>query len=219
MEIRVTGSATIGMGDQPNWVDPVSGPGTRYRYSAWVRSASHRGTAKLQVREYLNGVLQGAAVLSPSVTLSPSWQQITADFTTLRTGSVIETEVKDYPATNSEVFQIDDFTITRLGSEPALANRTRALANPGAMEFSVAIAGNPTRGPLALEFALTRPGVVRVQVFDVGGREMPSPLETPCGVGRHRLTLGGGELRWARGAYFYRLSAPEGVRVGKFVIL
>ena len=183
-----------------------------------MRSASHRGTAKLQVREYLNGVLQGTAVLSPGVTLSPSWQQITADFTTLRTGSVIETEVKDYPATSSEVFQIDDFTITRIGSEPVLASRAGAFAIAGAMEFSAAIAGNPSRGTVSLEFTLSRPGVVRVQVFDVRGRQM-APLETALGAGRHRMTLGGREMGWAPGAYFYRLSAPEGVKAGKFVIL
>ncbi len=219
MEVRASGSATIGMGDQPNWVEGVPGPGTRYRYSAWVRSATHRGTAKLQVREYLNGVLQGVAVLTPGVTLSPTWQQITADFITLRTGSVIETEVKDFPANSSEVFQIDDFSITRIGVEPVLAARAGAVAMPGSREFTASVARNPSRGPATLEFALTRPGVVNVLVFDVRGRQMSAPIETSLGAGHHRVTLGGGEERWPRGAYFYRLSAPEGVRVGKFVIL
>ena len=48
---------------------------------------------------------------------------------------------------------------------------------------------------------------------------MSASLENSLGAGRLRVTLGGGEARWARGAYFYRLSAPEGVKVGKFVIL
>jgi len=40
------------------------------------------------------------------------------------------------------------------------------------------------------------------------------------GVGHHRLPLGGSEVsRLVPGAYFYRLSAPEGVKVGKFVML
>ena len=220
MEIRASGSATIGMGDQPNWIDPVSSPGLRYRYSTWVRSASHRGTARLQIREFLNGALQGSAVLSPGVTLSSSWQQIAAEITTRRTGSVIETEVKDYPATSGEVFQIDDFSITRVGPEPALADRSGPLAASGARRFSAAISRNPARGPVALEFALTVPGMVRVQVFDVRGRQMFAPIEAARGVGRHRVTLAGdGAERLQPGAYFYRMSAPEGVTAGKFVIL
>jgi hypothetical protein len=230
MEIRATGSATIGMGDYPNWIDPVPAPGVRYRYSAWVRSASNRGTAKLQVREFFGGSLQGAAVLTPGVTLSPAWQQITAEITTLRSGSVIETEVKDFPATSGEVFQVDDFTITRIGAAPELADRvaredhlTQEREHPAAMgvlEFGATIAGNPARVSAALEFVLTRPGPVRVQVFDVRGRQMRAPLEAALGVGHHRLPLGGSEVsRLVPGAYFYRLSAPEGVKVGKFVML
>ena len=49
---------------------------------------------------------------------------------------------------------------------------------------------------------------------------MFAPIEAARGVGRHRVTLAGdGAERLQPGAYFYRMSAPEGVTAGKFVIL
>jgi hypothetical protein len=90
----------------------TTGPiGTRYRVSAYVRSAANTGGARLQVREYNGGTLIGSARSNP-VSLSPSWQLITVDLVTGAAGSYLDVQVYDAtPVVNGEVFQADAISI------------------------------------------------------------------------------------------------------------
>ncbi|MBI3607353.1 MAG: fibronectin type III domain-containing protein [Nitrospirae bacterium] len=113
--LGVTGpstTATFGVNDSPNnWVASTSAVGVRYRFTAWVRSASNTGQVKLQVREYLNGTKQGATVTSAAVGLTPGWQSVTVDYVSLTAGSTLDFQVLDTPVVAGEVFQTDNISI------------------------------------------------------------------------------------------------------------
>ncbi len=114
MRSPAAATATFGIGDQPNWVASSPAAGSRYRFSAWVRSASSHGSTKLKLREYSNSVLQGAVVYSNAIPLTAAWQLMSVDFVTLKAGSTIDLELSDYPVAAGEVFQTDDVSITLL---------------------------------------------------------------------------------------------------------
>jgi parallel beta-helix repeat protein len=119
--VQITGTATttatFGVNDSPNWVNGVSA-GSTFRYTAWVRSDSHIGAAKLHVREYFGtpSVLKGEVYSTP-VTLSPTWQQLTVDYVVLNTGATIDFQVQDFPRVLGEVFLVDNCAARVVGAD------------------------------------------------------------------------------------------------------
>jgi len=107
-----TSTASFGLNDHPDWVGPTSAVGLRYRFTAWVRSTSSTGLAKLSVKEYsiATSALLGS-VLTAGVRLSPTWQMITVDYVTLASGSTLDLNVKDFPVVAGEVFLTDNLSI------------------------------------------------------------------------------------------------------------
>ena len=105
-------TASFGVNDKPNWVTSAPVAGTRYRFTAWVRSVVNIGKARLRVREYLNGVKIGKTTYSAFVVLSPSWQMIAVDYVAQSAGSTLDMQVlDDVPVTTGEVFQTDNISI------------------------------------------------------------------------------------------------------------
>lgn len=54
-----SGTGSFGVNDSPNWVPSTPAAGTRYRYTARVRSPSGTGTARIQTAEYLRLAVGG----------------------------------------------------------------------------------------------------------------------------------------------------------------
>jgi len=104
-------TALFGVNDSPNWV-PTTGPaGTRYRITAWVRSAANHGGARIKVREYAGATLL-TNIRSASVPLSPTWQLLSIDIVTAAAGSNLDVQVLDSePLVSGEVFQTDAISI------------------------------------------------------------------------------------------------------------
>jgi hypothetical protein len=113
LEVRgpAASTAEFGINDSPNWVATTGAAGTRYRFTAWVRSAASTGQARLRLREYLNGTQFGPTTYSPVVPLTPTWQLVALDYVTQRAGSNLDVQVLDYPVTPGEVFQTDNIVI------------------------------------------------------------------------------------------------------------
>jgi hypothetical protein len=112
--LEMQGTATLttfGTNDSPNWVSSTPAAGRRYRFAAWVRSATNVGNAKLRVREYLNGQQQGTTTYSNEVVLSPTWQGLSVEYVAVAAGSTLDFQVLDYPQALSEVFQVDNIQI------------------------------------------------------------------------------------------------------------
>jgi len=88
---------------------------------------------------------------------------------------------------------------------------------------SAALSPNPLNPEGVLRFTLARSGPLRVQIFDTRGRLVRTLLATdssPAGPIEVRVdgrNAEGGNL--ASGVYLFRVSSPDGVRAGRFVVL
>jgi hypothetical protein len=85
------------------------------------------------------------------------------------------------------------------------------------------VAPNPMTGTSVLKFSTSRPGPLRVAIFDVSGRRVRSLLDdsrSPAGL--HILPLddhGDNGLRLESGMYFYRIRSADGLEQGRFLIM
>ncbi len=220
--IRIVGPdslVTFGVNDSPNWVTQTSQNhvGLPYRFSAWVRSPSSTGRARLQVREFKNGVKQGSTTFSPFVPLSATWQVVTVDRFIMVAGSTLDFQVFDYPVVPNEVMYVDNIGIHAIGSTTGIEE----LA--GSAEFAVIAAPNPMRSGGTVAFAMPRAGSARIEVLDLSGRRVRSLLdEDEVGAGLHRVVFDGRGADGARlqsGIYFYRVATSAGNVTRRFVIL
>ncbi|MGH7742531.1 MAG: FlgD immunoglobulin-like domain containing protein, partial [Candidatus Eiseniibacteriota bacterium] len=202
-----------------------------YRYTAWVRSAAANGTARIRVREYL---LASAALLgqisSPGVRLTPSWQQLIVDYTSLSAGSSLDLQVKDNPLLPAEVFLTDDIAIRDITGVPGIV---AALGAPDpdargsdvveSLLFASAVYPSPVQTSAVLTFATTKMGALRVDIVDLAGREVRRlDDESQAPAGTHTLTIDrtrNDGQRMSPGLYFYRIVADEGRITGRFAVL
>jgi rubredoxin len=104
------------------------------------------------------------------------------------------------------------------GPEPA-----RAPAALKVGESRTGVSPNPLNPQGVLSFSTTKPGHVRVQLFDLGGRLVKTLLEEHAmRPGQHEVRIDGRSSHGeplASGVYFYRVETPEGVTRGRFVML
>ncbi len=232
--IGPVGTSGFGVNDSPNWVTTTAGVGTRYRLSAWVRSATAFGTAKLQIREYVGGTKIGATLFSPGVTLSPGWQLITVDHVVQAANSTLDVQVFDQPLVTGETFQTDNVSIRLVppGGGPAAvaAAPDENFANgPGnSLEgarhvFRAGVTPSVAHPDATLYFETTRSGPVRAELFDAAGRRVRVLFDEPATeAGVHRVPLDGRAADGRSldsGLYFYRVQAPERALVGRYVII
>jgi hypothetical protein len=100
---------SCGLDDKPSWVS-VTQAGA-YNAGIWVRSDTPGLVFKLRIREYRSGVQLG--LVSTSVTLTSSWQQVTAVYTPVAPGqSFLDFEGFVAGAPVGVCFQADDASIT-----------------------------------------------------------------------------------------------------------
>jgi parallel beta-helix repeat protein len=220
LQMRGPASLTnFGCTDAVNWVAAVPAAGMKYRCTAWVRSAASTGTAMLQVREYLGPTRMGG-LLSEGVVLSPEWQMVAMDYVAVAAGSTLDFQVIDYPVAHNEVFVADDISIV------AIAGGTVDVTpgeEPGArVPLQARLGPIPLRTQSMLSFATSRPGPLRVGLYDVTGRLVRTLLNEPhAPAGLHDLALDGRDDRGRAlpsGLYFYRIRALEGASTGRFVV-
>ncbi len=242
MQSPATKSARFGVTDQPDWVGSTPAAGTKYRYIAWVMSPVSHGQAYLTVQESL-GKKHRPAVQSTAVTLSPSWNFVSLDYTTFWGGSTLNLQILDQPAAAGEVFQADAVTIVQnptgaaliAAAAPAPADASPAPASGEAPDSTTTLASlslvgqaprvapNPMRDRAVLAFAVSRPGTASIQIFDLSGRLVRTLLDGgPASQGTNVVPFDGraddgAPLRG--GMYFYRVMTAEGSASGRFVIV
>lgn len=91
---------------------------------------------------------------------------------------------------------------------------------PASAGFVGGLAPNPTRGGAAFQFALTRAGRARVEVFDASGRRLGLVLDRALDAGLHAGAWDG-RVHGARagaGVYYLRLRMPEGTQTRRLVV-
>jgi hypothetical protein len=215
-----SGTAKFGVNDSPNWVVTTPAVGTVYRFTAWVRSAASSGQGMLRVREYVNGILEGTALYSPAVPLTPSWQMVTVDRATTVAGSSLDLQVIDQPIVQGEVFQTDAISI-QIVSGGAAAPRLPFQSGTVEDRLAPVLAPNPSSPDAMLAFTTSRDGKAQVRIYDASGRLVRLLLdEARMPAGRHVVRfdgLGAAGQRLPSGIYFYRLDTQEGSTRGRIV--
>jgi len=210
-------TATFGLNDSPNWVAQVPAANAAYRFSAWVRSPSSRGSAQLQVREWYGGNQVGAATLSPPQGLKPTWQLLTADHTPQRKNSTLDLQVLDLPVAQAETLIVDNLTIKLASAYTGLGP-----PDPGS-GIAAKLIPNPMSGSGEIDFSLSHSGRAGVQILDLGGRVVRTLLdERQLGTGVHQVRFGGqgsNGPRLASGIYFYRVTTSAGTVTRRFAIM
>lgn len=230
--LQMTGTTALdygfGVNDHPDWVHRTTVTGRTYRYTAWVRSASSSGTARIRVREYFlaTGALVGQ-ISSPGVRLSPSWQELMVDYTNVSTGSSLDLQVKDNPIVANEVFLTDLIGIRDITGVPGVRAAEGAPDPDGDvtpnLSFRATLFPSPVQTSAALTFATTRIGALHVDLVDLAGRvirHLDDEAAAPAGM--HSIQIGrtGDDgQRMSPGLYFYRIVADEGHMTGRFVLL
>lgn len=224
--LRVTGppipNGSFGVNDSPDVIHITLSAGLCYRYTAWVRSSTSHGKAKLSIHEYLmsSGALLGEAT-SPAVTLTPDWQMLTVDYVTKSDWSTLDFQVRDFPVAASEVFETDEIGIYEVTGQPG------TLVGVPGMSEDVAdpprITPSPVRSSGTLSFATPRRGPLRVDLLDLAGRRVRQLVDEPD-VPARRWDLpirssGEGGVGLAPGVYFYRIDGGGVRTVGRFVLL
>jgi uncharacterized protein YjdB len=233
--IQMTGTSDLkwgfGINDHPDWIHPTTAAGRRYRFTAHVRSDANHGLARIRVREYLlsSGALLGQ-ISTFAATLTPTWQTLVVDYTTLSAGSSLDVQVKETPLVAGEVFLADDISIrdiTGLSAVPVAAGEIETdpsppISNP-VLSFQAAVYPSPVQSIAVLTFTTTRPGALRVDLVDLAGRSVRRlDYEMDAPAGGHALTIDGMRddgQRMSPGMYFYRIVADEGRKTGRFVML
>ena len=211
----------FGCNDAPNWVTAVPAAGAHYRCTAWVRAPAVSGSAKIQLREYAGSTKLGG-VLSPGVVLCPDWQMVMVDYVTVAAGSNLDLQVLDSPLNSNEAFYADDITL--FNTTPLVGVAVDSIPDLGSRIPLVAkVAPSPLRTVSTLSFVTSRPGPLRVTLFDVGGRRVRIVLDQASApAGLHVATVDGNDDRGrtlGSGLYFYRIRALEGVSTGRIAIV
>lgn len=99
----------------------------------------------------------------------------------------------------------------------ATAAGSLADATPAA-KFDARVSPNPFNPAAKFFFATTRPGFVKIRLFDLQGRLVRTLLDEPNMVaGTHEVTLNGHGL--GSGVYYYRVDALEGTLKGHVTVL
>ena len=225
--MQVTGGvvgSSFGLNDSPNWVAVTPSVGTRYRFTAWVRSASSVGSAKLLVREYQGGTKIGGTTTSPLVPLTTAWQMVTVDHVVQQAGTTLDFQIADQVVVANEVFLSDNVSIYIIPpSQPAalMAGAEDAITTGPSLQFGAWVTPSVVRADATLSFVTTRPGAVRADLFDASGRLVRSLVnDADVAPGMHRIPVDGRSDRGDRlesGMYFFRVQATERTAVGKLV--
>jgi parallel beta-helix repeat protein len=102
-------AATCSLNDSPDWVRPTVA-GT-FAGSLWVRADMPGATLRLRFREYSGSTLVGTTV--NQVTLTTSWQQVSARYTVQSPGSTLDFNAYVSGAAPGSCFHADDAAIVR----------------------------------------------------------------------------------------------------------
>lgn len=93
----------------------------------------------------------------------------------------------------------------------------------GGGKLAAGIYPNPLNPRATLGFTTTRPGFVRVRLFDLNGRMVRQVLDSPTvEPGYHEVAIDGADSegrRLASGVYFYRVEAREGSSQGRLAVV
>jgi hypothetical protein len=211
-KVTTLAALTYGIDDASNWVT-VNAENTAYLYRAWVKSTDSNASARMEVRELRDEDEVEQTIVSNVVTLSGTWQLLNLMVETQRDDTTLDLKFYSTGLTGQS-FQVDDVSIVRVPPNVG-------APAPPPVEFRARVTPNPARAAAKLRFSTTRPGPLRVRLFDVSGREVSRMMdEADAPAGERSLAIGArGGARLGPGIYWYRIEAREGTLTGRVALL
>jgi hypothetical protein len=82
--------------------------------------------------------------------------------------------------------------------------------------FSLKVFPNPSGGNTKLNFSLPKTEQVKVEIVDIAGSVVMTPVDEILLSGRHEVKINGKDL--GGGIYFVKLITPENKEIKKFVV-
>jgi len=76
---------------------------------------------------------------------------------------------------------------------------------------------NPFNPTTVIHYAILRPGIVSLKVFNILGQEMLTLVNTYQTAGNYQVTFGARSL--ASGVYFYQLQSNRAIQLRKMILL
>ncbi len=222
LQLSSASSSSFGCYDSPGWVTPVAGAGARYKVTAWVKSLNNTGRVRIRVIEVdADGDQVGSSQYSNEPNLSGSWKPLTAYITAVKSSSSLSVRISESPDASGKSFYLDDVSISLEPVTGAMQADRAGDEEGGALRFGARVMPNPARGAAVLRFATTQTEAVRVQLFDVTGREVARLMDEQSAAPAQRsFVIGSHETRRMKpGIYYYRIEAGEGTLRGRFTIL
>jgi hypothetical protein len=167
---------------------------------------------------------------------------VTVDYFVQASGSTLDFQIYDQPVVQGEVFLADNVSVYLVPPQASVATGTASdsvavaasrrapvesssfgQAPSAPAQFSVSVTPMIAAVEGTLTFVTTRPGPVRIDLYDLSGRRVRSVLDAPfMAPGSHSMKLDGrgdhGE-RLGDGVYFYRVQAVERSATGRFLIV
>jgi hypothetical protein len=117
---------------------------------------------------------------------------------------------------------------SRTGDIPTVLDTTGAgqaegTATMEGVSIAPSVKPNPVGREATLTFSTSRPGPLRVELYDVGGRRvrmLVNDSHSPAGIHVVRLDDRGDDgARLGSGVLFYRIHSADGLRQGHFLIM
>jgi hypothetical protein len=97
---------------------------------------------------------------------------------------------------------------------PTVGSTTVGVDEPAYVDFLAPPSPNPFRGPVTIRFGLARAGAVRLELFDVAGRQVQTLANAVLAPGPHAVRWDGRDREGSQvrgGLYFVRLTTPSRV--------
>lgn len=198
-------------------VDWVSDPLLRPLLARVLATPALRATYFAQYRALLEDVFSAGAMIASVDTLADLVRPyVQADPKRMYTAGEFERSLdSDFMDGGTRVPGLKPFLAARAAEvRTALA---REGAPPVAPVHLAQNRPNPAHASTRVAFELETAGRARLEVFDLAGRRVATPLDAELGAGPHEVELDVGGL--APGLYLYRLRAGAGERSRRMLVL
>ncbi len=219
------------------WITMDSTPGFVSDYNLFWNSTSQAPISFVSSYSTVAAYSAASGQDAHSIQLDPLFVNPAVGNFHLRTGSpavdAADSGAPNWPVTDAEgMTRADVAAVANSGAGPV------PFADLGAHEYQPSLVGVPEAGPTAfapilfpnpmrdrglIRFGLSRPGRLRIQIFDLGGRVVRTLADqAEAAAGDYELRLDGRTddgSPLGPGMYFYRVQALEGTARGRFLLV
>ncbi len=137
------------LNDRPNHVASTPSAGSVYRFKAWIKAPAGV-SARLRVKEY-QGETSLQTATSPQVSLTPQWQRMSCEVTSLEAGTSLDFQFIFDPSVSDAEVLVDDISIREQGVGPLVTSPELVEATVGT-PVEIVVTAAASGGPPLVAF-------------------------------------------------------------------